>query len=138
AAQDILLCIQTNSVFEDQKRMRMQPEAFYLKTAEEMWQLFGELPDALHNTLAIAERCDLQLEFGRLSFPALDHLIPAGEAPQAYLDRTCQERLVTRYGGQLTDAHRERLRYELDVVEKTGFAAYILFVWDFVDWAHQR
>ncbi|MCA1648670.1 MAG: PHP domain-containing protein, partial [Chloroflexi bacterium] len=66
-AQDILLCIQTNSTFEDPKRMRMQPAAFYLKSAEEMWQLFGHIPDALRNTLAIAERCDVQLEFGRLS-----------------------------------------------------------------------
>ena len=138
SAQDILLCIQTNSVFEDQKRMRMQPEAFYLKTADEMWRLFGHVPDALHNTLAIAERCDLQLQFGRLSFPALDHLIPAGEDPQRYLARICEERLGTRYGAQLTEAHRARLRYELDVVEKTGFAAYILFVWDFVDWARRR
>ena len=138
SAQDILLCIQTNSVYEDAKRMRMQPEAFYLKTPEEMWQLFGHVPDALHNTQAIAQRCDLQLQFGRLSFPALDHLIPAGERPQAFLARICEERLVTRYGGHLTEAHRARLSYELEVVQTTGFAEYILFVWDFVDWARQR
>ncbi|MDQ3811932.1 MAG: DNA polymerase III subunit alpha, partial [Chloroflexota bacterium] len=137
-AQDILLCIQTNSVFEDKKRMRMQPEAFYLKTPEEMWQVFGDLPDALRNSVAIAERCDLQLQFGRPSFPALDHLVPEGQTPQTFLARVCQERLVARYGASLADAHRARLRYELEVVEKTGFAAYILFVWDFVDWARRR
>src|SRR5262249_13506803 len=137
-AQDILLCIQTNSTFEDPRRMRMQPAAFYLKTPREMWELFGEVPDALHNTLAIAERCDLQLDFGRLSFPSLDHIIPAGQAPQAFLTRTCEERLVRRYGAKLNDEHRQRLRYELEVVDKTGFAEYILFVWDFVDWARRR
>src|SRR6266545_4312327 len=89
-------------------------------------------------TQASAERCDLQLQFGRLSFPALDHLIPAGERPQAFLARICEERLVTRYGGHLTEAHRARLSYELEVVQTTGFAEYILFVWDFVDWARQR
>ncbi len=137
-AQDILLCIQTNSTFEDPKRMRMQPAAFYLKSAAEMWQLFGHVPDALRNTVAIAERCDVNLEFGRLSFPALDHIIPAGLTPQDYLARRSEEGLLKRYGQGLTTAHRQRLSYELEVVEKTGFAAYILFVWDFVDWARQR
>ncbi len=137
-AQDILLCIQTNSTFEDPKRMRMQPAAFYLKSAAEMWQLFGHMPDALSNTVAIAERCNINLEFGRLSFPALDHIIPAGRTPQQYLAHRCEEGLLRRYGQTLTTAHRQRLSYELEVVEKTGFAAYILFVWDFVDWARRR
>jgi DNA polymerase-3 subunit alpha len=112
AAQDILLCIQTNSNFEDPKRMRMQPEAFYLKSPAEMWQLFGHIPDALRNTAAIAERCNVKLEFGRLSFPELSHLVPAGQTPQEFLARTCQDGLVRRYGEQLTDEHRQRLRYE--------------------------
>jgi DNA polymerase III subunit alpha len=137
-AQDILLCIQTNSTLEDPKRMRMQPEAFYLKTPAEMWQLFGHVPDALRNTVAIGERCDVQLEFGRLSFPALDHIVPAGQTPQEFLARTCNEAMVRRYGSGLTAEHRQRMQYELEVVERTGFAAYILFVWDFVAWARQR
>ncbi len=139
AAQDVLLCVQTNSTDQDPKRMRMEPGgAFCLKPPEEMWQLFGHVPDALRNTVAIAERCDLQLEFGRLSFPALDHIIPQGQTPQAFLTRTCEDGLRRRYGDALADVHRERLRYELDVVQTTGFAAYILFVWDFVDWARRR
>jgi DNA polymerase III subunit alpha len=137
-AQDILLCIQTNSTHQDPKRMRMEPDAFYLKRPEEMWALFGELPTALTNTLAIAERCELALEFGRLNFPQLDHVIPAGQTPQQFLAQRCQEGLLRRYPGRLTDEHRQRLSYELDVVEKTGFAAYILFVWDFVDWARRQ
>ena len=138
-AQDVLLCVQTNSTDNDPKRMRMEPEGeFRLKTAEEMWRLFGHVPEALRNTVAIAERCDLKLEFGRLSFPALDHLVPNGQSPLEFLTRTCEEGLRKRYGGGLADVHRQRLRYELEVVEKTGFAAYILFVWDFVDWARKR
>jgi DNA polymerase III subunit alpha len=139
SAQDLLLCVQTNSTDGDQKRMRMEPAgAFCLKPPQEMWRLFGHIPDALRNTVAIAERCDLQLEFGRLSFPALDHVIPRGLSPQEFLARTCEEGLGRRYGAEVREEHRQRLRYELDVVEKTGFAAYILFVWDFVDWARRR
>jgi DNA polymerase III subunit alpha len=137
-AQDVLLCIQTNSTFEDPKRMRMQPANFYLKSPAEMWQLFGHLPQALRNTVAIAERCDVKLEFGRLSFPALDHLVPPGQTPQEFLARTAEEGLARRYGAGLTEEHRARLRYELEVVEMTGFPSYILFVWDFVDWARRR
>jgi DNA polymerase-3 subunit alpha len=139
AAQDVLLCVQTNSTEQDPRRMRMEPGgAFCLKPPEEMWRLFGHVPDALRNTLVIAERCDLQLEFGRLSFPELDHIIPAGQTPQQFLARTCEDGLLRRYGAALNNEHRQRLRYELDVVDKTGFAAYILFVWDFVDWARRR
>jgi DNA polymerase-3 subunit alpha len=138
-AQDVLLCVQTNSIDADPKRMRLEPMgAFCLKSPAEMWERFGHLPEALRNSVAIAERCDLKLEFGRLSFPALDHLIPAGLSPQEFLTRTCNEGLQRRYGGNPGEAHRQRLRYELEVVEKTGFAAYILFVWDFVRWARER
>jgi DNA polymerase III subunit alpha len=139
AAQDVLLCVQTNSTDQDPRRMRMEPGgAFCLKPPDEMWRLFGHLPDALRNTVAIAERCDLQLEFGRLSFPELDHIIPAGQTPQAFLAQTSEDGLRRRYGEALSDEHWQRLRYELEVVDKTGFAAYILFVWDFVDWARRR
>lgn len=139
SAQDLLLCVQTNSTDQDQKRMKMEPlGAFCLRPAEEMWRLFGHVPEALRNTLVIAERCNLELEFGRLSFPALDHIIPAGLSPQEFLARTCEEGLRRRYGASVREEHQQRLRYELDVVEKTGFAAYILFVWDFVDWARKR
>jgi len=137
-AQDILLCIQTNSLVSDPQRMRMQPEVFYLRSPEEMWQLFGDVPEALENTVAIADRCDLTLEFGRLNFPALDHVIPPGHTPRSYLAEACRQRLEPRYGSRLTQEHRDRLEYELNVIESTGFAAYILFVWDFVDWARRQ
>jgi DNA polymerase-3 subunit alpha len=138
-AQDVLLCVQTNSTDLDPKRMKLDPlGAFCLKSPAEMWQMFGHVPDALRNTVEIAERCDLKLEFGRLSFPELDHLIPQGQTPIEFLTRTCNEALHRRYGNGLTAEHEQRLRYELGIVEKTDFAAYILFVWDFVDWARKQ
>ncbi|MFN8523911.1 MAG: DNA polymerase III subunit alpha [Chloroflexota bacterium] len=136
-AQDLLLCVQTNSTLDDPKRMRMQPDAFYLKTAEEMAALFAETPEAISNTLAIAERCNLDLKFGRLNFPPLDHVIPAGENPDDFLARVCRERIPSRYASA-GDEVRQRLEYELDVVRTTGFASYIIFVWDFVDWARKQ
>ena len=136
-AQDLLLCVQTNSTLEDPKRMRMEPHEFYLKSPDEMARLFAEVPQAVGNTLAIAERCNLDLQFGRLSFPPLDHVIPAGEDADSYLARVCRERLPQRYP-TATQEIRDRLEYELGVVQTTGFSAYILFVWDFVAWARGR
>ena len=137
AAQDLLLCVQMNATLEDPKRMRMEPAEFYLKSPQEMAGLFGEVPEALANTLRIAEQCNLELKFGRLNFPPLDHVIPRGEDPDDFLGRICRERLPERY----PSASREvtaRLEYELGVVRMTGFASYILFVWDFVAWARGR
>jgi len=136
-AQDLLLCVQTNSALEDPKRMRMDPPEFYVKSAEEMAAVFGELPAACANTLAIAERCNLELRFDRLNFPPLDHVIPNGENPDSFLVRLCRERLPGRYPNA-TQEIVKRLEYELDVVRTTGFSSYILFVWDFVSWARER
>ncbi|MDP8921583.1 MAG: DNA polymerase III subunit alpha [Chloroflexota bacterium] len=136
-AQDLLLCVQTSSTLEDPKRMRFETDEFYLKSPDEMAQLFGELPEAISNSLAIAERCNLELKFGRLNFPDLDHVIPKGETPDSFLARVCRERLPVRYP-DVTQAIRDRLEYELDVIRTTGFSAYMLLVWDFVRWARER
>src|SRR5207302_32645 len=121
--QDVLLCVQTNSTELDPKRMRMEPDGeFCIKSPAEMWSLFGHVPDALRNTVEIAERVDLKLEFGRLSFPALDHLIPRGQTPIEFLTRTSKEGLHRRYANALSAEHERRLQYELEVVEKTDFA----------------
>ena len=136
-AQDLLLCVQTSSTFEDPKRMRFETEEFYLKSPDEMAALFGELPEALTNSLRIAERCNVELKFGRINFPDLDHVIPTGETADAYLARASRERLSVRYA-DVTQAIRDRLDYELDVVRTTGFSAYILLVWDFVRWAREK
>ena len=136
-AQDLLLCIQTNSLVDDPKRLRVYTGEHYLKSTQEMYDLFGtEAPEGLRSTVEIAEKCNLQLTFGRLNFPDL-HFIPEGETPMDYLSRTCWENLPKRYANVSTEIE-ERLRYELDVIRTTGFAAYILFVWDFAMYARSR
>ncbi|HLH24520.1 MAG TPA: DNA polymerase III subunit alpha [Chloroflexota bacterium] len=135
AAQDILLCIQTNSNFDDPKRMRMEGGQHYLKSPAEMARLFHELPEAIAATQTIAERCNLELRFGRLDFPRLA-FIPENEHPHAYLTRICRERLRELYR-PLRPEVEQRLEYELGVIERTGFSAYMLFVWDFVRYARE-
>jgi DNA-directed DNA polymerase III PolC len=136
AAQDILLCIQTNSHIDDPKRMRMEGGQHYLKSPAEMAALFHELPEAIAATQVIAEQCNLELRFGRLDFPRLA-FVPENESPHAYLARICRERLRELYR-PLRPEVEQRLEYELSVIEKTGFSAYMLFVWDFVRYARER
>src|SRR4051794_6189888 len=135
-AQDILLCIQTNSAFSDPKRMRMEGGQHYLKSPAEMARVFAELPEALATTRLIAERCNVDLRFDRLDFPNLS-FVPENEHPHAYLVRICRDRLRELYR-PLRPEVEQRLEYELGVIEKTGFAAYMLFVWDFVRYARER
>jgi DNA-directed DNA polymerase III PolC len=135
-AQDILLCIQTNSNFDDPKRMRMEGGQHYLKSPDEMARLFHELPESLATTQTIAERCNLDLRFDRLDFPRLA-FIPENEHPHAYLTRICRDRLRELYRPLRAEVE-QRLEYELGVIEKTGFSAYMLFVWDFVRYARDQ
>ena len=134
-AHDILLCVQTGSTVNDEKRMRMATPNFYLRSPAEMAALFGELPHALQNTVAIAERCRLKLEFDRILLPQFD--IPAAHTPDSYLRQLCEEGLATRYE-TVTEEHRRRLDYELGVIAKTGYALYFLIVADFVSYARSR
>ena len=135
--QDMLLCVQTSSTIDDPKRMRFETQEFYLKSADEMAALFKETPEAISNTLAIAERCNLTLNFGRINFPPLDHVMRPGETADECLARCSRERLPVRYPNA-DEYVRQRLEYELEVIRKTGFSAYILLVWDFVAWARER
>jgi DNA polymerase-3 subunit alpha len=136
SVQDLLICIQTNSTLDDPKRMRVQSDQLYFKSAEEMWRLFGaEVPEALLNTVRIAERCEVELEFGRLYLP--DPGIPAGMTADDYLAALCWEGIRQRYP-ELTEEVRRRLEYELDVIRQTGFSSYMLIVRDFAEFARQR
>lgn len=136
AIQDLLLCIQTNSTIHDPKRLRAQTDQLYLKSPEEMWRLFGaELPNALSNTVRIAERCHLELEFGRLHLP--DPGVPAGMTADQYLAQLSWEGIQRRYP-VLTEEIRRRLEYELAVIQETGFARYLLIVRDLADFARRR
>jgi DNA polymerase III subunit alpha len=135
AAQDLLLCIQTNTTLDDPKRMRMDTNTFYLRSPDEMLRYFGEVPEALRSTREIVEKCNLHLDFNRLHLPQFD--IPDGHTPDSYLEHLCREGMRERYPSA-AQVVEERLRYELDVIRQTGFALYILIVWDIVAFARQR
>ncbi len=135
--QDVLLCIGTNSTVQDENRLKMAGEfgCYYLKSEEEMRQLFPELPEAIDNSWRIAEMCDLTLEFGRLRLPKAE--APPGVSPEEHLARLCREGLAQRYANEPEEATR-RLEYELEVVRQTGFTDYILVVYDFAQYARQQ
>ncbi len=134
-AQEILLCIQTNTTLQDPKHMRMDGTGYHMRTQEEMAVVFGELPEALANTRAVVEQCNLKLDFGRLHLP--DYEVPAGETPDSYLATLCWEGLHRRYD-PVTPEAEERLRYELDVIQKTGFPIYLLIVRDLAHHARSQ
>ena len=134
-AQDALMCIQMGTSLDqrDKPRMGDTPE-FYLKSADEMAARFSEVPEALRNTLAIAERCRLEIETDQLKLPHFP--VPAGETPESYLRRLCEAGLQ-RLFGEITPALRERLDYELGVITQMGYAPYFLIVQDFVNFARR-
>ncbi|HPP62493.1 MAG TPA: DNA polymerase III subunit alpha [Anaerolineales bacterium] len=127
--QDILLAIQTNTRLDDKERMRMSDPSYYLRAPEEMSRIFAEVPEAISNTLLIAERCNVDLSFKEYHLPEFP--VPEGFTAPTYLRSLCDEGLGRRYGSRSTDARvRERLEYELGVIHKMGFDAYFLIVWD--------
>jgi DNA polymerase-3 subunit alpha len=137
ALQDILLCIQTGAVRSDPDRMRMTDPSYYLRPAEEMAQLFGEVPGALENTLFIAERCNVDLDFKGYHLPNFE--VPEGSTPQSYLRELCDAGLRERYGDHASDAvYQERLEYELSIIHNMGFDTYFLIVWDLCRYAREQ
>jgi DNA polymerase-3 subunit alpha len=137
AAHDVLLCIQTGAKIADENRMRYYSPEFYLKTQEEMAALFAEVPETLKQTLEIAEKCDLKIELGVNKFPA--YTVPEGETREGYLRRLCYEGLTKRFPDTHENAElRDRLDFELDVLNKTGFTSYFLITWDFIDYAKRN
>ncbi|HEV3410457.1 MAG TPA: DNA polymerase III subunit alpha, partial [Chthoniobacterales bacterium] len=134
-AHDVMICIGTGKMVHDERRMRYVPE-LYFKSAEEMRELFPDHPEAITNTLAIAERCNVKLEFGKSKYP--EYPVPAGKTRDAYLRELCYKGLHERYGERVDSELIKRLDYELDVLERTGFVSYFLIVWDFIHFAKQR
>lgn len=131
-AHDILLCIQTQKKVQDEDRMRYEGGQFYMKSPEEMQQLFPYALEALENTGKIASRCEVVIEFGQYKLPKYD--VPVGFTAWEYLNRLCEEGLIKRYGNP-TQELWERLRYELDTINGMGFVDYFLIVWDFIKYA---
>ncbi|MFW6152642.1 MAG: DNA polymerase III subunit alpha, partial [Verrucomicrobiota bacterium] len=144
SAHEVLLCMQTQTVLSDPKRMRYGTHEFYMKTREEMEQIFGEIPEALDLTVEIAERCNVELEFGKLHFPAFE--VPENYTQKEYLIKLCKDGLSERYELQDPDNPRDpeeqqivdRMLHEFDVIEKTGFINYFLVVWDFINFARKN
>lgn len=136
-AHDVMICIGTGSMVHDEKRLHYSPE-LYFKSGEEMTALFAELPDACANTLRIAERIEMKMEFGASKYPAYEP--PSGKTREGYLRELCAAGLRERYGERAeADAElNQRLEYELSVIEKTGFVSYFLIVWDFIHYAKKR
>ncbi len=133
-AHDVMVCIGTGSNVTDERRLRYLPE-LYLKTPEEMAEIFRDHPEALSNTARIAERCEVTMEFGKSRFPVFHP--PEGKSREGYLRELCEDGFRRRYGEGTPELH-ERLDYELGVLEKLGFTSYFLIVWDFIHFAKQR
>lgn len=134
-AHDVLLCIQTNKTVEDSHRLQFPGSQFYFRSAHEMRELFKDHPQAIAHTLAIAERCQVELEFGRFHLPQFQ--LPPGTTADQELRRLCCQRLPGRYP-QADLAVTARLEYELATIEQMGFSGYFLIVSDFIDNARSR
>lgn len=130
---DVLLCIQTGKVLTDQERMRFPTDAFYLKSPEEMIALFPTRPDAIQNTLEIADKCAFDFDFNTIHLPEFSL---ADERPEHFLKHLCHEGLKRKY--EVTDLHLERLAYELKVIHEMGYDDYFLIVWDFIQYAKKK
>lgn len=135
AAHDVLLCIQTGKKVSDTDRMRYEGGQYYCKSEEEMRALFPYAPQALDNTHKIAERCNVEIEFGVTKLPHYE--VPEGYDSWTYLNHLCDEGLVKRYADK-ADELRERLDYELGVIRKMGYVDYFLIVWDFINYAKRN
>ena len=137
AAHDALLCVQTGSLLEDTDRLKFHGDEHYMKTAAEMRRLFAELPEACDNTLLIAERADVNIEFGT---PRLPHFeVPDGfDSDRDYLDHLTYSGARERWGDPLPDEVAKRLAYELEVINSMGFASYFLITWDLIAYARRR
>jgi DNA polymerase-3 subunit alpha len=132
--QDILLAIQTGCLLSDPNRMRMTDNSYYLRGPDEMKQLFAEIPEALSNTLLIAERCNLDLGFKGYHMP--NFTVPPGYTTESYLRELCMSGVYRRYGTRAEDpVIIQRLDYELGVIHKMGFDTYFLIVWDLCRYA---
>jgi DNA polymerase III subunit alpha len=136
-AHDVMLCIGTGKMVQDENRMRYKPE-LYFKSAEEMREIFRDFPEAIANTLKIAEGCNLEIELGKSKYP--EYPGPEGISRDAYLRDLCAKGLLQRYGDRAKSDNelQQRLDYELGVLKKTGFISYILIVWDFIHFAKER
>ena len=138
-AQDVLMCIQTASTIDEENRMRFPNDQFYLKSEDEMRKIFANIPEAIDNTVRIAEQCDVTFTFGELHLP--EFIAPDGLTNTQYLRQLCEKGLAERYpeaSPQERTELQQRLDYELGTIEKMGYVEYFLIVWDFINYAKQN
>ncbi len=133
-AHDVLLCVQTRKTIDDPKRMKFSSDEFYLKTYEEMYELFSWCPESLETPFEIAQKCHVRIEKKDLMPP---YTPDNGQTPAEFLRSLAYEGLVKRYG-EITEEIKERAEYELDIIIKMGFAEYYLIVWDFIFYARNH
>ena len=134
-SHDVLLCLQTGKKLADEDRMRYEGGQYYVKSEEEMRQLFPYALEALENTAKIAERCNVTITFGETKLPHFE--VPAGYDSWTYLNKLCDDGLKERYPADYENL-RERLDYELNTIRTMGFVDYFLIVWDFINYAKQN
>lgn len=138
-SQDILICVQTQTCVDDENSMRFKNDEFYVKSEEEMRELFPDIPDAVDRTQEIADRCNVEFTFGEYHLPEYEP--PEGISCEKYLRKLCYDGLVRRYGDSamdLSSEYRQRLETELSVIENMGYVEYFLIVWDFIDFAKRN
>jgi len=133
-AHNCLCCISTGKTYDDPTRM-IYPKDIFLKSSQQMRSCFAEVPEACDNTIAIAERCNVELDLKRRHAPRFEP--PDGSSPEEFLTRLCYQNAERKYG-KLTEQIKARLDRELDVIESKGFASYFLIVWDFCNYAHEN
>ncbi|MDD5687163.1 MAG: DNA polymerase III subunit alpha [Elusimicrobia bacterium] len=134
-AHEVLVCIGTASTLDDPKHMKFATNQFYYKTPEEMIAVFKDVPDATKNTLAIAEKCNLQIDFGKLYLPL--YTVESGFTLDSYVRKLCEDGLKKRYG-EVTDEIKRRLEHELKIISDAGYSGYFLIVWDFIQYAKKN
>lgn len=132
---DVLLAIQTATTLDDEKRMKFSNDEFYLKSEDEMKAIFTYAPEAIENTHKISERCNVTFTFGEYHLP--EYVPPEGKTNQEYLRELTENGLKSRYG-EVTEELKNRIDYELSVIESMGFVEYFLIVWDFIDYAKRQ
>ena len=135
-AQDILLCIQTGKTVKDEKRLRMSTDEFYFRSPDEMKHAFRDMPEAILNTRAIAERCNFDFTLGKSLLPKYD--LPNGVSPDLYLEGLAAEGLKAKFSGNPPANYLDRLKLELRVIKKMGYSSYFLIVWDFISYARKN
>ena len=131
---EVLLCIQTGKRMSDEDRMKFNTEELYVKSPEEMIDYFKAFPDAIENTVKIAEKCNVEFEFGHTILP--NYEVPEGyETHYDFLEDLCKKGMVKRYGSSIPEEYQKRAEYELGVIKKMGYVDYYLIVWDYIHYA---